>query len=202
MNARHRLVPVLAGTVLAALLTAGTAWAAPADPPQLSIAVENDRTAIEPGDVLDYTVTIRNLGTSGVTGLRVSQSVPAGLKFESAGSSGRFAAGVISWKVDVKASGEATMRSRLSVVETPPDAVRVATVACARVAEDDPPLVCASHSAKVPTSDVTKASAPATDEPLDSWQLAVGAGLLASVVALVALLMVHRRRRSRARHAE
>ncbi|OLF15184.1 DUF11 domain-containing protein [Actinophytocola xanthii] len=198
MNLRHRLGT---RTTLLAVLTvlpavALVSGAASAElPPQLSIAVDNERTEVEPGDTLDYTVTVRNLGATEVKALLVTQTVPTGLRFESADPAGATDADGITWTVALKANGEATVRSRMTVVATPPELLRLATVACARLTGNDPPIVCAAHTAQLPAAASRTASQPAADSGLPVWQIAAGAAALAVATAVAVFLLVRRRRK-------
>jgi len=173
--------------------TAGLAAMAP----QLSIAVDNGRTTAAAGDKLTYTIAVQNLGTADIADLHVSQSVPAGLKFTSADSAGKAKAGGINWKLDLDAAGETKVHSTMTVLDTPPELLRMATVACASTSAGDPPIVCASHSDQLPAGASAAAAAAEGTAPesdgLDPWYLALGVGLL---VAALAVVLVTRRRRS------
>jgi uncharacterized repeat protein (TIGR01451 family) len=186
---------------LAMLIGIPTAAAAPADGPQLSITVDNGRTATSAGDTLDSAITVRNLGTAEVTDLTVTQTVPPGLVFGSADAAGVADRDRISWTVDLAATTETVVRSTMTVSETPPELLRLATVACAATSADGPPIVCASDSDQLPAgaaaevAHAEEAAAVASSELL-RWYLVGGAVL---VVAAVAVLLLIRRRR--AQHA-
>jgi uncharacterized repeat protein (TIGR01451 family) len=72
---------VVCGLAAIAMLIGVPAGAAPADPPQLSIAVDNGHTSTTAGETLDSAITIRNLGSTEVIDLMVTQTMPAGLVF-------------------------------------------------------------------------------------------------------------------------
>jgi uncharacterized repeat protein (TIGR01451 family) len=117
---------VSAGLILVA--STATAETNTSDP-RLSIAVDNGQTSAAVGDTAQYTITVRNLGTEDVKGLGVTQSVPTGLTFGSADTSGTAQAQGVSWPLDLKAGGEAVFHSAMTVSETPSELLRLATVA-------------------------------------------------------------------------
>jgi uncharacterized repeat protein (TIGR01451 family)/LPXTG-motif cell wall-anchored protein len=164
--------------------------------PQLSIAVDNGRTTAVVGDRLSYTITVRNLGSTQVRGLRVSQTMPAGLRFESAGSHGVAKAGTVTWTLNLKANGSTTLHTDGTVTKTPAQLLRLATVACARLSDKGLPLVCASHSDQLPAGAAAELALAGNEET--SWPSAglvtalAGVGVLAAAAALV----FRRRRRS------
>ena len=192
----RRAAGVLVGVALAVLLTAAPAWAAGtgAEPvatepaPQLSIAVDNGRTSAAAGDTLDYAITIRNLGTTDVVGLTVTQSMPAGLSLEAADSAGTKQAGGVGWTIDLATAGEAVLHSTMAVTDTPPELLRLATVACASLT-DGQPIVCASHSDQLPAGASAEAAAPSSG--LLQWYAAGG---IAVVLIAVSVVVVVRRR--------
>jgi uncharacterized repeat protein (TIGR01451 family) len=179
-----RAVGVSGALTLAALAVVGPASSAavPATP-QLSIAVDDGQTAASVGDTLDYTVTVRNLGTAGVKDLVVSQSMPTGLQFTSATSHGVAQKGAISWRVNVLAAGHATLHATMTVSATPADTLRLATVACASTSAKARPIVCASHSDQLPAGKAAAAHSAAKPAAPSSanhawWYVGGGAGLI------------------------
>lgn len=199
----RRAAGVLFGVALAVLLTAAPAWAAgtgaerDAKPaPQLSIAVDNGRTSTTAGDTLDYTITIRNLGTNDVLGLTVTQSMPAGLSFKTADSAGTEKAGGVGWTIDLATAGEAVLHSTMAVTDTPPELLRLATVACASMSPSGPPIVCASHSDQLPagaSAEAATAAAAAPSSGLLPWYVAGGIAVVLIAVAVVVVVVVRRR---------
>lgn len=156
---------LLSGIVFAGLVTCGPAWAqiggvpadiaaptssAPVSGPQLSIAVADGRESVVAGDRLGYTVTVRNLGSTNLTGLQVSQTVPAGAVVKSVDSAGVAGHGAIRWRVRVKPAATVVLHATMAVGETPPDLLRLASVACATIGGDGRPIVCATHSDELP----------------------------------------------------
>jgi len=165
--------------------------------PQLSIAVDDHRTSAAAGDKLTYAITIRNLGTTGVTGLGVTQIVPAGQKFLSADSAGIAKSGKVGWRLDLKVAGKAAVHTTMAVSPTPKELLRLASVACASTSASKPPIVCASDSDQLPAgasaeAAATKAASSSTDQPW--WYLASGIGGIGLIVAALAALMTRRRR--------
>ena len=204
----RRAAGVLVGVALAVLLTAAPAWAAGkgAEPaatepaPQLSIAVDNGRTSAAAGDTLDYAITIRNLGTTDVAGLTVTQSMPAGLSLKSADSAGTEQAGGVGWTIDLAAAGEAVLHSTMAVTDTPPELLRLATVACASMSAGGPPIVCASHSDQLPAGASAEAAAAAAAAPSSGLlQWYVAGGIAVVLVAVSVVVVVVRRRTAPAR---
>jgi uncharacterized repeat protein (TIGR01451 family) len=197
-----RLVVLLVAVVSAGLLPVGLSTAAaapqPSAGPQLSIAVDNGLTAVAKGDALDYTVTIHNLGTKKVVGLRVTQTMPAGMSFRSADSRGTAKAGTVGWRVDVKAGGQISLHSKAVVTKTPDSLLRLATVACASVTAKGAPIVCASHSDVLPAGAAAAAASVADASRSSSSLLSMWWLWLLAVVVLAgaATLLVVRRHRA------
>ena len=168
--------------------------------PQLSIAIDNGRTSTTTGDKLDYVITVSNLGTTDIDGLLVNQTLPAGMTFGSADSSGTADAGKVSWTVDLKATETATLHTSMTVTATPAELLRLATVACASISADGPPIVCASDSDQLPAGAAAEAAASAlagdATTPASGisswWYLGGGIGVVV-VVAALAVLLVRRR---------
>jgi uncharacterized repeat protein (TIGR01451 family) len=198
--ARAATALVLGGIVL---LVAAPAQAAPAGP-QLSIAVDNGRASVKGGDTLSYAVTVTNLGAQAVRNVRLSQTLPAGSAFVSADSDGKHAAGVVSWRVGVKPSAKATVHVKLRAPKNPPqDLLRLASVACARVSIDGPPVVCAADSDQLPAGAASEAATRAAEQApaprpgfLESTadRLVAGGSAMAVLLAVLAMVGLQRRR--------
>lgn len=180
------LVPMVAATSAAAA-------EAPKPAPQLNIAVDDGRASAAAGDTLKSVITVRNLGTDDIVGLKISQSIPTGVGFGSADAGGIATDGAIGWTVDVAAAGEAVLHSTMTVSPTTPELLRLATVACARSSTDAPPIVCASDSDQLPAGALADRAAPAPDDTV--WWMLGGGVVLLGVAVLVTVLM--RRRRTR-----
>jgi cell wall-associated NlpC family hydrolase len=198
-----RAAGVICALVSIAMLIGVPAGAAPTEAPQLSIAVDNGHTSTAAGDSLDTAITVRNLGTAEVAGLRVTQTMPPGLTFESADAAGAAGPDGVSWTVDLAPTSETVVRSTMTVSDTPPDLLRLATVACAATSGDGPPIVCASDSDQLPAgaaaeaalaADGSAAAADAASAVQLRWYLAGGAVLVVAAVAV--LLLIRRRRRA------
>lgn len=180
------LVPMVAAT-------SATAAEAPKPAPQLSIAVDDGRASTAAGDTLKSVITVRNLGTDDVVGLKITQSMSTGVTFGSADAAGIAKDGAIDWTVNVRAGGEAVLHSTMTVSPTAPELLRLATVACARSSTDTPPIVCASDSDQLPAGALAERPTATPDDTV-WWILAGGVGLL-GVAVVVTVLM--RRRRTR-----
>ncbi|TDW24391.1 DUF11 domain-containing protein [Kribbella kalugense] len=200
MNAnRHLLMTPLRmscglGLTAAALLVASSTDAGASTTPQLSIAVDSSRTSAAVGDLLPYAITVRNLGGTAITGLKISQSVPTGLRFKSADLAGTAHPLSIEWSVNLKAGGTATVHSTMTVTKTPPELLRLATVACARSIAKAPPIVCAASSAQLPAGAAAeRAAAQPPDRNATKTVYVAGAGGALAIGA--AVVIITRRRR-------
>ncbi|MDQ1398790.1 MAG: hypothetical protein QOK20_722 [Acidimicrobiaceae bacterium] len=203
--ARALIVAFLVGLPII-VATANAAAAAEPPAPQLSIAVDDGHPSAAAGDTLTYAITVRNLGSTPVSGLYVTQSVPSGLTFGSADSAGQATPGTVHWVVDLSATGTATFHTTMSVSATPKELLRLATVACASASATAPPIVCASDSDLLPAG---RQSAAARTTTVSGGRARSGArgwfigGAIVVVAAVaVAVLMVRRRRRATVSGAE
>ena len=178
------------------------AHAESAPTPSLSITVDNGTSTVKPGEQLDYTITVTNLGADPVKGLRLSQTVPEGASLVSSGSGGTLKSGTVRWTVDVAATRKATVRSTLKMSDPAPAGLnRLATVACAATAANGAPLVCATDSDLLPEGAAAeqRQAAPAgpavTQRP---WWPYAGGGALLVGAAVGGLALLRRRRRAAA----
>lgn len=162
-----------------------------ANPPLLSIAVDDGRTSVAEGEQLTYKIKIRNLGTAEAKRLRITQSLPAGLTLVSADSGGSGDAASVAWLVDLPAGQESTLTTVATVGKTPDDLLRLATVACAATDAGAKPLVCATHSDLLPAG---AAATSKTDQPANRtlWYVL---GAVALTLGLAALVLTRRRLR-------
>jgi len=202
MTDRRYTIPTrLAFGVLSTLAAVGPALATSAaapTTPQLSIAVDNGHTTTSAGATPTYTITVHNLGATDVPSLTVSQTVPNGLKPESSAAAATTESGDLNWKLDLKASGVATFRSTMTVVDTPPELLRLATVACASSSSGSgSPIVCTTRSDQQPAgaAAVRAAAAPASSPDGYGWWY-LAADIALALLAL-AVFLVHRRRATR-----
>lgn len=175
-----------------------------ADAPQLRITVDNGVTSTTTGDTLTYAITVQNLGSAEVPGLLVTQSMPAGLTFVSADAGGTAKAGSVSWTLDLNTSATATLHTTTTVLATPPELLRLATVACAAPSADAAPTVCATDSDQLPAGAAAQAEAgqataaqPATAASTGGtiwWYIAGAVVVFLAAVAAVLLTRRHRQR--------
>ncbi|MFE0022959.1 DUF11 domain-containing protein [Amycolatopsis sp. NPDC059021] len=171
---------------------AAPAVADPASPPSLSIGIDDGRAKARGGEELTYTVKVANTGAAGIEGLRLTQSLPPGLRFTSADHDGRQADQVVTWTVTVPAGKDVTVTSRGVVEQVPRGTTRLASSACAYTAGQDRPAVCSTDS------DALDATALATASPEGSTWWYWAAGVLAAVAVVVAVLLFRRRRKEAA----
>jgi uncharacterized repeat protein (TIGR01451 family) len=163
--------------------------------PQLSIAIGDGRTTTTVGNRLTYTITVENLGRTDVSGLTVTQTVPAGLELVSAESADAVQAGDISWNVNLEANATRVFHSTMTVVRTPPSLLRLASVACARAVGGARPIVCAIHSDQLPAGAAETMTGSAGSAARAGWWYFAGGLVMLSFGALIASLV--RRRRPR-----
>jgi uncharacterized repeat protein (TIGR01451 family) len=197
------LATLLAGLVMAAPATARTEPLAP----QLSISVDNGETSATVGDTLTYAIVVENLGATRIRHLQVTQTLPDGLDFTSADTSGVATKQAVEWTVDLAPTSQTVLHTTMEVVETPKDLLRLATVACAGLSADKAPVVCATHSDELPAGAAAAAVAAAPRHPgsdheesarLSTAEYAGFAGLLVLLAALGAVAV---RRRGGSTHA-
>ena len=165
---------------------------------QLSIAIDDGRESAAVGDVLEYTISVTNTGADQITDLVVTQSLPAGLAFGSAGGDGVAAADAVTWTTDLAAGQLSTFSTSMTVTATGDGVLRLATVACAAESPDGPPIVCAADSDLLPAGAAATGAAPeeaaVQADPIDSrWYIGAGSGIVI-VAGLLVLLLVQRRR--------
>src|SRR5262249_23621800 len=65
----------------------------------LAITKDDGVTTVTPGQTLTYTLTIRNVGNQGSTGVVVTDTLPANVTFVSASGGGTQANGVVTWNI-------------------------------------------------------------------------------------------------------
>jgi len=158
--------------------------------PQLDIAVTDGRSSAAVGDQLTYTIKVRNLGTTTANNLQISESLPAGLKLVSTDGGGAADADRIIWSMDLKPGADATLTTVGRVGQTPSTLLRLATVACAAVAQGRKPLVCATHSDLLPAGAAVAVANRPTSHRI--WY-AIGAVAIAAVAMAAAILLSRRR---------
>jgi uncharacterized repeat protein (TIGR01451 family) len=164
--------------------------------PGLSISVTDGRTAAKPGDQLTYLVSVKDIGTLSAPHLKVTQTLPAGLKFLSASRHGVAAGGQVAWLTGIQAGGAETFRVVTQVTRTPAHLLRLAAVACAAPQGSARPIVCAAHLDQLPA--VAATPAPTASGSLGRVLPAYVGGALA-VLAVGALIVIVARRAVRRR---
>ena len=175
---------------------ASRAQASPPAGPGLSISVTDGRTAVKPGDQLTYRVSVKDGGTLSAPSLKITQTLPAGLKFLSASRHGVAANGQVAWFTGIPAGGAETFSVVTRVTRTPAQLLRLAAVACAAARGSARPIVCAAHLDQLPA--VAAAPAPKASGSPGRVLPAYAGGALA-VLAVGALIMIVGRRARRRR---
>ena len=78
--------------------------------PDLIVTKTDGVTSAQPGQTLNYTVTITNAGNQGATGVILTDPLPANTTFVSASNGGVFAGGVVTWNIGSLAAGATLTR--------------------------------------------------------------------------------------------
>ncbi|MFE6686143.1 hypothetical protein ACFVFQ_06655 [Streptomyces sp. NPDC057743] len=135
----------------------------PQDPPALSVSVTDGVDRAEPGQRLDYRITVHNLGPDEVPGVRVEQEMPATTvsatatdgTVEGEGPGEQRAV----WHVDLPAHDIAVFTStavlgdhRPAGPNPAPGTLRAATTVCVYVAPSAAPLACSGDLDELPDS--------------------------------------------------
>ncbi|MDA2814257.1 hypothetical protein O4J56_26650 [Nocardiopsis sp. RSe5-2] len=123
--------------------------------PALSIEVTDGLDGIEPGDVTEYSVTLRNDGEEKVEGVFLSQGLPPEMELvETDGERYDKPGGALEdlavWTVDLKPGESTTGRTKARLSDPGEKVWRVAATACAQESEDSPPVVCATDANVIP----------------------------------------------------
>lgn len=72
----------------------------------LTLAVDRNRDAVQPGELLTYSVVYGNRSTASVTGTTLSLPLPAGVTFVSASGGGTLVAGAVQWNLATLQAGQ------------------------------------------------------------------------------------------------
>ncbi|WTW94322.1 DUF11 domain-containing protein [Streptomycetaceae bacterium NBC_01309] len=170
---------VLAGT--GGLLTAAGPWAV-ADSlptpsrPALSIKVDDGSVKTRPGQVHTYTIRLRNLGSTDLNGMAVTESLPGGTTLVGSADGGSTGPdGQITWTVDLPV-GQEVVRIVKARVDKLPSGNGIASTACARLAGSTVPIVCSTDFDQIPRAELAAATGVGTITLLGGG--AVGAAAL------------------------
>jgi uncharacterized repeat protein (TIGR01451 family) len=169
--------------------------------PGLRISITDGRTTAQVGERLGYAVLVQNSGAHASPRLKITQSLPPGLRFVSASRHGAARAGNVTWYADLPAGGKDRFSVQAQVTQQAVRQPRLAAVACAALAGSSTPIICAAHLDRLPG---VPAAAPGhrAVPPASVLMPGYAPGILAAVVvgALAVLtglrLRVRRRRRA------
>jgi uncharacterized repeat protein (TIGR01451 family) len=165
--------------------------------PTLSIGVSDGTNTAKPGDLLSYTVNIRNLGSASAPPLVVALMLPPAFKLLSASGGGAKAAGQVKWQVSLPAGHSGVFRVVGRVGSTPRQLLRLDAVACAIAGKGAKPIVCAASSNELPAGATAAAAAvaharlaaaPSADHLIRYVLMSAAALVLVLVVAGLALI--------------
>ena len=78
--------------------------------PDLKVTKTDGKGSAQPGQTLNYTVTISNAGNQAATGVILTDTLPANTTFVSASDGGVFAGGVVTWNIGSLAAGATLTR--------------------------------------------------------------------------------------------
>jgi uncharacterized repeat protein (TIGR01451 family) len=174
----------------------------------LSINVTDGANTAKPGDVLSYTVSIRNIGSASAPPLDVTLMLPPAFKLLSASGDGTRGAGQVKWRVSLPAGRSGTFRVVGRVGRTPGQLLRLDAIACATTGKGVKPIVCAASSDELPAGIAAaararaagaRAAAPSADHLIR--YVLVAAAALVLVLVLGGLALVARRRLVPTKHA-
>ena len=186
-----------AARTTAASSRATTPTAAGKNTPALSIGVTDGTNTAKPGDLLSYTVNIRNLGSANAPPLEVALMLPPAFKLLSASGDGAKAAGQVKWRVSLPAGHSGAFRVVGRVGDTPRQLLRLDAIACATTAKGAKPIVCAAASNELPAGAAAAAHAQLAAAPSAHHLIWYALVIVAAVVLLVLLagvaLMARRR---------
>jgi uncharacterized repeat protein (TIGR01451 family) len=149
--------------------------------PALSISVTDGRRTVQPGDLITYTIKIRNIGVTNAPGLKIVQTLPPGMKLISATGHAGSRPGQLTWQVSLRARHTDTFQVVGRVGKTPKQLLRLATVACASGRHSDTPIVCATRSDELPAGAMVAAHASHPTPPAGAGS---HAGYLSVAIAL------------------
>jgi uncharacterized repeat protein (TIGR01451 family) len=167
--------------------------------PGLRISIGDGRTMAQVGDRLTYTVLVQNSGAHRSPPLKITQTLPAGLRFVSASGHGVAKAGSVTWYADLPAGRKDTFRLQAQVTRSATRQSRLAAVACAALADSHTPIVCAAHLDRLPGAPAAasgrRAATPAASTG-PGYAVGALAVLAVGVLAIAGLRVRVRRRRA------
>jgi uncharacterized repeat protein (TIGR01451 family) len=165
--------------------------------PALSIGVTDGTNTAKPGDLLSYTVNIRNLGSANAPPLEVALMLPPAFKLLSASADGAKAAGQVKWHVNLPAGHSGAFRVVGRVGDTPRQLLRLDAIACATTGKGAKPIVCAAASNELPAGAAAAAHARLAAAPsanhLIRYVLVTAAAVVLLLVLAGVALMARRR---------
>lgn len=180
---------VALATVWRAAPAAGSSLPPPTRP-ALAIKVDNGSMTSKPGQEHTYTVLLRNLGSTDLRDVTLTETLPGGVAVLDGGG-GAVLAGAdtqITWTVDLP-TGQQLVRTVETRVDKLSDEHGVATTACARLGDSSVPVVC--------STDVDRLPAEAADTAgLSTTTLLGGIVAALTVIGGAAWYVVRRRRAS------
>ena len=168
--------------------------------PGLRISIGDGRTTVQAGDRLTYTVLVQNSGARRSPPLKITQTLPPGLRFVSASRHGVAKAGSVTWHADhLPAGAKDTFSLQAQVTRSAARQSRLAAVACAALAGSRTPIVCAAHLDRLPGAPAAASGRRATTaaSTLPSYAIGVLAVLAAAVLVILSGLRVRVRVRRR-----
>ena len=168
--------------------------------PGLRISIGDGRTMAQVGDRLTYTVLVQNSGARRSPPLKITQTLPPGLRLISASSHGEARAGGVTWHADLPPGGKDTFSLQAQVTRSAARQSRLAAVACAALADSRTPIVCAAHLDRLPGAPAA-ASARRAATPVTRTLPSYAVGVLAVLAAAVLVIVVGRRVQVRRRRA-
>ena len=174
-----------------------TPAAAGQNTPALSIGVSDGTNMAKPGDLLSYTVNIRNVGSASAPPLTVALTLPPAFKLLSASGDGAKAAGQVKWQVSLPAGHSGAFRVVGRVGDTPRQLLRLDAIACATTGKGAKPIVCAAASNELPAGAAAAAHARLAAAPsanhLIRYVLVTAAAVVLLLVLAGVALMARRR---------
>ncbi|MCF2530478.1 DUF11 domain-containing protein [Yinghuangia soli] len=153
MRIRRTAATLSAAGLLAAAAPVAAADSLPAPTrPALSIKVDDGATKTRAKQEHTYVVRLKNLGSTDLDRMAVTETLPSGMTLVSAGEGGTRNDGSseVMWTVDLPAGQEVT-RTLKARVDKLPSGQAMASTACARLAGSSVPIVCSTDLDQLPT---------------------------------------------------